>query len=102
MTDLLTRTDIAPSSPWDAPASCLAGTVAEGLTLVVAPSTGRFQPTDGGTAERGDLVGHVTGGKGRADEVLAPTAGEVARHLVRPGQLVRRGQGLVWLRGSAA
>ena len=103
MTDLLTRTAVHPPVHADAPSSCLHGTVAEALALAVAPSTGRFRPAEGGTVERGTVLGHITGGKGRADAVLAPVGGEVARLLVRPGQLVSRGQGLVWLqRGTDA
>lgn len=85
----------------DAPASSLAGSVAEGLTLAVAPTTGRFRPSGAAHVAAGEPLGHVTGGRGRADVVLAPAAGTVARLLVRPGQLVARGQGLVWLQRAA-
>lgn len=103
MTSLLTRTptptgtQVGPPSVLDPPASCLDGSVAERLALVVAPSTGRFHPAAEGTTRPGEVVGHITGGQGRADAVVAPVAGEITRLLVRPGQLVSRGQGLVWL-----
>jgi biotin carboxyl carrier protein len=102
MTSLLTRTrtDTSPSVI-DPPSSSLAGTVAEDLVLVVAPATGRFRPSGIEAVAPGHLLGHVTGGQGRADAVVAPAAGAVARLLVRPNQLVMRGQGLVWLRRSA-
>jgi biotin carboxyl carrier protein len=97
MTDLLTRIDVPLPGALDAPPSALSGSVAEDLVLAVAPSTGRFQPSGAQRPDRGELLGHVTGGRGRADAVIAPVPGEVARVLVRPGQLVAKGQGLVWL-----
>jgi biotin carboxyl carrier protein len=89
------------ASEADPPAAALHGTLAAGLVLAVAPSTGRFRPAHGTTVAGGALLGHVTGGRGRADAVIAPERGEVAGLLARPGQLVRRGQPLVWLRRSA-
>lgn len=87
------------------PASALRGTVAEELVVLVAPTTGRFRPHEdpvGRWYELGALLGHVTGGKGRADEVVAPVSATVADLLVRPGQLVHQGQGLAWLRRPTA
>lgn len=84
----------------------LAGTVAEALVLVVAPSTGRFRPSELGPEEDGHgdpaleggaVLGHVTGGGGRADPVRAPVHAGLRRWLARPGQLVVRGQALAWL-----
>lgn len=111
MTDLLTRTPACPEparpelnhdaqSEQDAPASALAGSLAEQLVVVVAPSTGRFRPDGdcvGRPMEPGALLGHVTGGGGRADAVHVPLSAQIADLLVRPGQLVHRGQGLAWL-----
>jgi biotin carboxyl carrier protein len=97
MTTLLVPDVPAAARPPDPPAAALAGSVAEGLVLAVAPATGRFRPLAGEWVSGGGLLGHVTGGRGRADAVLAPVAGRVAGLLVRPGQLVRRGQALVWL-----
>ncbi|CAN5898264.1 hypothetical protein BH23ACT8_BH23ACT8_07520 [soil metagenome] len=111
MTDLLTRTTVRlPVAPVEAPldadahAGCLESTVAAELAMTVAPSTGRFRPAvdPGSAVSEGLLVGHVTGGAGRADAVYAPVAGVVAALLVRPGQLVNKGRGLVWLQRSAA
>lgn len=93
--------DEVPAAPEHGePASALLGTVAEDLAIVVAPATGRFRPAGdlyGRRFERGALIGHVTGGGGRADAVHAPARATVADLLVRPGQLVRQGQGLAWL-----
>jgi biotin carboxyl carrier protein len=104
MTDVLLRpapsADDAPPSALDVPATSLTGTLAEALALVVAPTTGRFRPTEVDAVRPGEVLGHITGGRGRADAVVAPVGGEVARLLVRPGQLVRAGQQLVWLRAA--
>jgi biotin carboxyl carrier protein len=92
---------LARANPAVDPATALSGSVAEELGVLVAPSTGRFRPEDG-SVDRwhgpGALLGHITGGKGRADEVRMPVGATVADFLVRPGQLVHRGQGLAWLR----
>jgi biotin carboxyl carrier protein len=78
------------------------GTVAESLAVVVAPSTGRFRPeTTLDHVEKGHVIGHVTGGRERADEVRMPIAGQVRALLARPGQLVYAGQALAWLDRSA-
>ena len=96
MTDVLTR----PASP--ARPGPFDGSVAADLVLAVAPSTGRFEPLDGvGARTRlrtGDLIGHVTGGRGRSDAIRCPVDAEVCDLLARPGQSVTRGQGLAWLR----
>lgn len=94
----------AVSAPVDStePAS-LEGTCASSMGLVVAPTTGRFQPTAIGERIRaGDLLGHITGGRGRADEVRSPVDALLKNLLVRPRQLVRRGQALAWLDVSPA
>lgn len=102
MTDLLTRTlPHAPSTPVEADpsAGALAGTTAHALAIAVAPSTGRFRPAvaGGSWAPVGTVLGHVTGGGGRADTLVAPVDGHVAGLLARDRQLVHRGQGLAWL-----
>ncbi len=110
MTDLLTRSSGEP--PAEHPArghgavaagSVFAGTVAAGLVLAVAPTTGRFRPRTGlrGRLRAGELIGHVTGGRGRADEVRCPTNATLRGVLVRAGQLVTAGQGLAWLERPA-
>ncbi len=108
MTDLLTRAVAhaptrAPAlgaADGDAPASALSTSVAHDLALAVAPSTGRYRPAvaPGTQVRAGATLGHITGGGGRADAVAAPTSAAIEDLLVRPGQLVRRGEGLAWLR----
>lgn len=75
------------------------GTVADRLAVAVAPSTGRFVPAVEAPASvrAGDVLGHITGGNGRADAVVAPIGAELREMLARPGQLVGLGQGLAWL-----
>jgi biotin carboxyl carrier protein len=107
MTDLLTRMPPAPpatvADEAAAPGTALAGSVAHDLAVVVAPTTGRFRPAvePGAAVVPGTVLGHVTGGGGRADAVVTPVAGLVADLLARPKQLVYRGQGLAWLQGDA-
>lgn len=92
----------APSSSSSEPAS-LEGTCADSMGLVVAPTTGRFEPAKvTGRIRAGDLLGHITGGRGRADEVRSPVDAMLKNLLVRPRQLVRRGQALAWLDVSPA
>lgn len=93
----------------DPPASCLTGSTAADLVVVVAPSAGRFRPAGAdpagpdraGAVVTGGLIGHVTGGRGRQDPVWAPVDAERADLLVRPGQQVALGQGLAWLRRTS-
>lgn len=81
----------------------LQGSCADTLGLVVAPTTGRFEPaTVSERVRAGDLLGHITGGRGRADEVRSPVDAYLKDLLVRPRQLVRRGQALAWLDMSPA
>lgn len=92
----------APHVDMSEPAS-LEGTCAGSMGLVVAPTTGRFQPASvHGRVHAGQLLGHVTGGRGRADEVRAPVDAMLKNLLVRPRQLVRQGQALAWLDVSPA
>lgn len=93
------RRTAQPAGDNDAPESCLAGTTAETLVLVIAPSTGRFRPesVESELMLTGAVLGRVTGGGGRSDDVRVPVDAELADLLVRPGQLVQRGQGLAWM-----
>lgn len=92
----------SPARSSTEPAS-LAGTCADTMGLVVAPTTGRFEPTPiSGRVTAGQLLGHITGGRGRADEVRAPVDAWLKDLLVRPRQLVRAGQALAWLDVSPA
>ena len=91
------------TSPSPGEPSSLQGTCADSMGLVVAPTTGRFEPATGtGRVRAGQLLGHITGGRGRADEVRAPVDALIKNLLVRPRQLVRRGQALAWLEISPA
>jgi biotin carboxyl carrier protein len=75
------------------------GSVAAGVRLAVAPTTGRFRPAvqPGDTVEAGALLGWTTGGRGRADDVRAPSGGVVRALLVRSGQLVQARRALLWI-----
>jgi biotin carboxyl carrier protein len=87
----------------DAPATTLAGSVAAGMSLLAAPTTGRFRGcVERGIVGPGTVVGMVTGGGGRADEVVVPVAAEVCGLLALDGQLVQAGQALAWVRRCEA
>jgi multidrug efflux pump subunit AcrA (membrane-fusion protein) len=93
----------ATPDPDAAERNVLRGTCADTMGLVVAPTTGRFEPTSiTGRIAAGQLLGHITGGRGRADEVRSPVDARLKDLLVRPRQLVRRGQALAWLDVSPA
>jgi multidrug efflux pump subunit AcrA (membrane-fusion protein) len=101
MSETIPQSGASPSSATE-PAS-LKGTCADTMGLVVAPTTGRFEPaTAVGRVRAGELLGHITGGRGRADEVRAPVDAFLKNLLVRPRQLVRQGQALAWLDVSPA
>ncbi len=92
----------AEAASTDAPPSTLAGSVAADMSLLAAPTTGRFRArVDSGIVGPGTVVGVVTGGGGRADEVLVPVAAEVCGLLALDGQLVQAGQALAWIRRVA-
>jgi len=85
------------------PSSALAGTTAAGMALLVAPAVGRFQPVaETGMLGPDGVVGLVTGGAGRQDEVRVPVAAEVCGILAVEGQMVQQGQPLAWLRQVGA
>lgn len=96
--------DAPAATELGAPAGTFDGTVAADLAVAVSPSTGRFRPADlpSEPLPAGALLGHVTGGGGRADEVRVPVTAFLRDVLVRPGQLVARGQPLAWLHRAAA
>ena len=81
---------LAPAPPAAAPVTrdvdTLTGPGADGLGLVVAPTTGRFEPASvSGRVRAGDLLGYITGGRGRADEVRVPVDALLEALLVREG-----------------
>ena len=90
----------APAAP---PRSDLAGSTAESLLVVVAPSNGRFEPlVSYGRVEAGTVVGRVTTGRGTATDVRVPATASIAGLLTLPGHLVTRGQALAWARIESA
>lgn len=93
MTSLATRA-LPTASP---PPPELAGTTAERMLVVVAPSNGRFQPAlEAGAVAEGGVVGHIAGGSRRRESVRTPADVVVQGLLIRPGQLVMRGEALLW------
>jgi multidrug efflux pump subunit AcrA (membrane-fusion protein) len=91
--------DVVTDIPRTEDLQVFVGTVADRMAVAVAPSTGRFVPVVEAPAAvaPGQLLGHITGGGGRADAVLAPVGAELKELLARPGQLVALGQGLAYL-----
>ncbi len=76
--------------------------------VIVAPSVGVFQPLDpqDGTAE-GDMVSAgqpvgVVETSGRPTPVRSPFTGFLMGMLARPGERVREGQPVAWLRATGA
>lgn len=98
----LSDTPLMPSDlgvDGDAPASTLAGSVAADMGVLTAPATGRFRALlRGGAANAGSVLGSITGGAGRVDEIRIPVAAEICGLLALDGQLVQLGQVLAWVR----
>lgn len=72
--------------------------------LVIAPATGRFEPlppeiftTEGEWVEIGQTLGRILG-NGPAQPVTSAFRGWVMGMLARPGQPVRAGEALFWVR----
>lgn len=92
-----TTTIASPATRTASAAAELAGSAADRLVLIVAPCNGRFRPlVDAGPVTAGQVVAHVTGARGRADEVTAPVTGRIQGLLTMAGHLVTRGQALAW------
>lgn len=70
--------------------------------MIVAPSAGTFRPVafePGHEIERGSVVGYVEG-PGSSVEVVSPFHGQVQGYLAHPGERLRTGEHIAWLRVS--
>jgi biotin carboxyl carrier protein len=68
--------------------------------MIVAPTVGLFRPVELGedaAVARGQTVGLVEG-PGTCTPVASPFAGQLVAVLVRPGERLRAGQPVAWLR----
>jgi len=68
--------------------------------MIVAPTVGTFRPVDLGTdphVTKGQTVG-VLEGPGTSTPVASPFAGRIVGMLARPGERIREGQPIAWLR----
>ncbi len=73
-------------------------TVAE--RMIVAPAAGTFRPAEhaaGCCLAAGETVGHVDG-PGTSIPVRSPFAGTLMGMLAHPGERLRAGEGIAWLR----
>jgi biotin carboxyl carrier protein len=68
--------------------------------MIVAPSVGVFAPVamdEGATIEVGDIVGELVG-PGTREQVRSPFGGTLMGMLAHPGERLRAGQPVAWLR----
>jgi biotin carboxyl carrier protein len=68
--------------------------------MIVAPTVGTFRPAELGEGEqvvRGQTVG-VLEGPGTEIPIESPFAGRLVGMLARPGERIREGQPIAWLR----
>jgi biotin carboxyl carrier protein len=69
--------------------------------LIVAPTVGVFRPrpeaAGGRRIDAGDTIGRIEG-PGTSVEVLSPFCGDLVGVLARPGERLREGQPVAWLR----
>ena len=68
--------------------------------LIVAPAVGVFRPADvdeGATIGAGDVVGEIVG-PGTELPVRSPVGGTLMGLLAHPGERLRAGQPVAWLR----
>ena len=68
--------------------------------MIVAPSVGVFRAVDladGENVAEGQTVGHVEG-PGTSTPVASPFTGRIVGMLVHPGERLREGQPVAWLR----
>jgi biotin carboxyl carrier protein len=68
--------------------------------MIVAPAVGVFRPRaieDGGVIQKGDEIGTVEG-PGTSQPVRSPFGGTIMGMMVQPGERLRQGQPVAWLR----
>ena len=68
--------------------------------MIVAPIAGRFCPvelTENGDVHAGQTIGLVEG-PGTSTPIASPFAGRMVGVLVHPGERLREGQPIAWLR----
>ena len=68
--------------------------------MIVAPGVGTFRPVDlgeGAHVSRGQTVGLLEG-PGSSTPVQSPFAGRLVGMLAHPGERIREGQPIAWLR----
>jgi biotin carboxyl carrier protein len=68
--------------------------------VIVAPTSGTFEPHDlveGHRVEKGDLIG-VVRGPGTSVPVTSPFRGMLMDVVAEPGERLREGQRVAWLR----
>jgi biotin carboxyl carrier protein len=68
--------------------------------VIVAPAVGTFRPVafdENAPVTAGQTVGMVDG-PGRSTPVPSPFTGELVRMLVHPGERLREGQPVAWMR----
>ena len=68
--------------------------------MIVAPGVGTFRPVDlgeGSHVTRGQTVGMLEG-PGTSTPVESPFAGRLVGMLAHPGERLRSGEGIAWLR----
>jgi biotin carboxyl carrier protein len=68
--------------------------------MIVAPTVGVFRPVElpeAGDVAQGQTVGMVDG-PGTSTPVASPFAGQLVGVLVHPGERLREGQPVAWLR----
>ncbi|HZP29367.1 MAG TPA: hypothetical protein VFC99_10470 [Acidimicrobiia bacterium] len=67
--------------------------------MIVAPTVGTFRPVEipDGTLEPGQTIGLLEG-PGTSTPISSPFAGRLVGMLVHPGERIREGQPIAWLR----